>query len=91
MIAASDQFGGYQEALSIGCIDCPFAKTRNICSGSFHLCSTLELYAYAINVAKDMGWVSNSKANFWSTETNIDIVQSDAVGTALCCKNIEYA
>lgn len=38
-----------------------------------------------------MGWVSSFKANFWSADTNIDIVENSVTGTGLCCRNVEYA
>lgn len=73
----------------LSCEDCYKSKAMN-CFGGFHLCSSLELYSFAINVARDMGWVSNINANFWSADTDNNRVSATQKGIGLCCRNVNY-
>ena len=52
-------------SIELGCINCSFSRGLNSCTDGFHLCTTVEVYSFAFNAAKSMGWLRSGQ-RFWS-------------------------
>ncbi|CAK80795.1 unnamed protein product (macronuclear) [Paramecium tetraurelia] len=88
ILASSQLFQLNGDWVLLHCENCQFEQAKQ-CPFSYHLCTTVELYSFGINIAKNMGWGVWNNTNIWSSESNPNKFKNKE-GLALCCRDLEF-
>ena len=57
--------GTEPHAIELGCLSCDIKTAQNSCTSQYHLWTTVEVYSFALYVAKSMGWLKGGR-RVWS-------------------------
>eukprot|EP00697_Spironema_sp_BW2_P004899 gnl/Spiro4/16620_TR8952_c0_g1_i1.p1 gnl/Spiro4/16620_TR8952_c0_g1~~gnl/Spiro4/16620_TR8952_c0_g1_i1.p1 ORF type:complete len:458 (-),score=99.86 gnl/Spiro4/16620_TR8952_c0_g1_i1:60-1403(-) len=94
---ASFGLGGVESSLvTLGCLTCTYAEAQNSCGAGSRLCSDIELYGGALQVARIMGWAKSNAGTpiIWSRDEeavwrnknpNYERHLMTYTGLGLCC------
>ncbi|EGR32484.1 NLI interacting factor-like phosphatase family protein, putative [Ichthyophthirius multifiliis] len=91
---ASMFLGGIEPSfLHLGCINCELETAKQSCIQGYHLCTSLEIYSGAYNVARIMGWIEHNN-NIWSYNQLFQIDNQEDSGSAnsgigICCVDLQ--
>eukprot|EP00331_Platyophrya_macrostoma_P000433 CAMPEP_0176405312 /NCGR_PEP_ID=MMETSP0127-20121128/267_1 /TAXON_ID=938130 /ORGANISM="Platyophrya macrostoma, Strain WH" /LENGTH=366 /DNA_ID=CAMNT_0017784355 /DNA_START=22 /DNA_END=1122 /DNA_ORIENTATION=- len=83
-------------SIQLGCINCTSSEAQVSCLSNYHVCTTIELDAFAFQNAYTLGWVQWGTV-IWSYETVTTAAtatesgetsdESGTVGLGICCEN----
>ena len=57
--------GTEPHAIELGCLSCDIKTAEHSWTSQYHLCSTVEVYSFALSVARSMGWAKGGR-RVWS-------------------------